>query len=475
MEGQVPNRDFVSLQPPLSFYAAAATYKLFGVSLVSLRILGVVIYVLMPVLLYALARTLNGRWISLAAAAPGMILGISFAHFVPVAVWQCVIACLMAAILLVLATERIGRWQWLALPGGMLTAAALFLRQDQGVYLLIALTLYLIALRVAQKREATQLGLKLSTILWMSGMAAVVLPLGIYWLSVGAIKPMFRQLVLFPLTTYSKTSALPFPPIRSSFTVGPDLSIFLFYLAPVVVIGGAGALGWTARKHFGMRESKFTLLLAWTALFYCQVLVRTDMDHLLITLPPLFLLLASQFGAGWEWLKGAIPAPHALARKLITGTAAVAVAALLVSFFLVLKPRFLPSPLAEDTTITLNRAGVRKMGAANISKFVERIQQFAPKDRSILCLPYQPMFYFLCERRNPTHWNYLWPGDQTAADHQELIAQARSDPPAVVVLTGESDMMRYAPDIVDYVHSEYKQAANAGGMFSIYVPKSADQ
>src|SRR5258708_12576364 len=114
----------------------------------------------------------------------------------------------------------------------------------------------------------------------MCGMCVVVLPWGIYWLSVGAIKRFFRQWVLFRSTTYSKTSALPFPPIRSSFTVGPDLSIFLFYLAPVVVIGGAGALGWTARKHFGMRESKFTFLLAWPPLFYCQVLVRTDLDQI---------------------------------------------------------------------------------------------------------------------------------------------------------------------------------------------------
>ena len=32
---RVPNRDFVSLQPPLSFYTVAAAFKLFGTSLVS--------------------------------------------------------------------------------------------------------------------------------------------------------------------------------------------------------------------------------------------------------------------------------------------------------------------------------------------------------------------------------------------------------------------------------------------------------
>jgi len=39
-EGQLPNHDFVSLQPPLSFYLAAATFKLLGTSLASLGFLG---------------------------------------------------------------------------------------------------------------------------------------------------------------------------------------------------------------------------------------------------------------------------------------------------------------------------------------------------------------------------------------------------------------------------------------------------
>jgi hypothetical protein len=474
MEGQVPNRDFVSLQPPLSFYVAATTFRLFGTSLISLRMLGVAIYVLMPILLYALARTLNGRWLSLAAALPGMVLGISFAHFVPVAVWQGVIVCMAATLLLLLATDRPGRWQYLAFPAGLFTGSAMFLRQDQGFYMLVSLAVYLIALKLAQRQDLAPRNLKLPVMLWLGGIAAVVIPLGVYWVCVGAVSEMFRQLVLFPLTTYSKTSALPFPSLRSGFTHGSEVSVLLYYLAPVIVIPGAVALAWLARKRFGSREAKYTLLLAWTALFYCQVLVRTDMDHLLITLPPLFLLLVTAFGTAWHWLNSTLAARTPPTQWLLKGFVGFLAVGLAAGFLAVSKPKFLPPPLDQDSTIAVERAGVRKMGAANIKKFVERVEQFAPKDRSILCLPYEPMFYFLCQRRNPTHWNYLWPGDQTAADHELLISQARKDPPAVIVLTRESDMVRYAPAILDYVHSEYKLAANAGGMFSIYVPKASN-
>jgi hypothetical protein len=54
--------------------------------------------------------------------------------------------------------------------------------------------------------------------------------------------------------------------------------------------------------------------------------------------------------------------------------------------------------------------------------------------------------------------------------HNALIAQARLDPPAVVLLTGEADMARYAPAIVDYVHTEFERAANLQ-QYVIYLPR----
>jgi len=125
------------------------------------------------------------------------------------------------------------------------------------------------------------------------------------------------------------------------------------------------------------------------------------------------------------------------------------------------------TPLEE---MMLSRAGVRVDGGAGLAHFVRLVQAAAPAGRSILCLPYEPMFYFLCERRNPTRWNYIWPGDQTAEDHRALIRQARRDPPAVVVITGEADMARYAPAILDYVHAEFRKTAEGSG-FTVYLPK----
>jgi hypothetical protein len=69
--GEIPHRDFVSLQPPLSYYAAAAFFKFGGTALVSLRIFGLSLFLLLPLLIYGIARSLGtGAILALAAAAP---------------------------------------------------------------------------------------------------------------------------------------------------------------------------------------------------------------------------------------------------------------------------------------------------------------------------------------------------------------------------------------------------------------------
>src|ERR1051326_9065181 len=52
MHGEVPQRDFVSVQPPLSFYTVACICKFCGTSHVPLRGFGLSIFLLLPVLIY---------------------------------------------------------------------------------------------------------------------------------------------------------------------------------------------------------------------------------------------------------------------------------------------------------------------------------------------------------------------------------------------------------------------------------------
>jgi hypothetical protein len=135
-------------------------------------------------------------------------------------------------------------------------------------------------------------------------------------------------------------------------------------------------------------------------------------------------------------------------------------------------PILLPRLDPGAQMLSVDRGGVFLSAgrASGIQAITEAIQHYAEPDRSILCLPYQPMFYFLAERRNPTRWNYIWPGDQSAEDHRALIEQAREDPPAIVVIAGWREVREYAPAILQYVNFEYRLAHDLPDM-AIYLPK----
>jgi Dolichyl-phosphate-mannose-protein mannosyltransferase len=460
MEGQVPNRDFVSLQPPLSFYVAGGAFKVFGPSLATLRRLGLSIFVLMVLLIYALARSLVTPSLAFAAAFPAAILGLPYFNFTPFAVWQGITASLAAALLYLHAglTNR----RWLAFPAGMLAAISIFLRHDQGIYLAISILILAVALKFA-----TNIVLARVLIFWFLGAAAVALALSILWWKQDALPEMFRQLIEFPLTTYRKTSSVPFPHFSSQLSLAQNAVIVLYLLPPLVAVT---ALVWLvqrfARHRFDSSSAVLMFLLAWTALFYCQVLTRADLNHLLITLPPFFLLSAYC----WHIFLAALGQ-----RNILRIWLSMSVAAPVCWLLWTISPVVLPDISNANELLALDRGGVRMEKGEWTTDFIRGVQNYVPVDRAILALPYQPMFYFLCERRNPTRWNYLWPGDQTVQDHADLVEQAKSDPPAVVFIANEKDMATYASEILDYIHHDYKQAADFGALAVYFPQKSTPQ
>jgi hypothetical protein len=458
MHGEVPQRDFVSVQPPLSFYTAAGIFKLCGTSLVSLRGFGLSIFLLLPLLSYGVGRNFMDPVLSFAAATPGCILGLPYCNFVPLAVWQGIAASLAAVFFFLLAA--LSTRQWLAFPAGALSALSLFLRQDQAVYTMVSIVALTIALALARGDSIPGTNLRRALLLWLAGIAIVLIPAILICWRIGALPEMFRQLILFPFTTYRKTSSLPFPRFTVWRSVWETAVVLLFYLPPFVQ---AIALLYIVRsvisRRFGRREALLTFLVIWSALFYLQVIIRSDFTHLAITLSPFFLLTAF----GWSIVHEKI----ANYRKLELALSAV-VAILVASFLWILHSCALPDGTRANEQLALERGGVRIEQAHVIADFVQRLQASVPPERSILVLPYQPMFYFLCERRNPTRWNYLWPGDQTAQDHERLIEEAERDPPAIVLLAQQRDVAAFAPTIVEYLRARYLWTGDVGDI-AIYV------
>jgi hypothetical protein len=355
---------------------------------------------------------------------------------------------------------------------GLACAASLLLRQDLAIYLILSIVAYCLALLLANRGKVNSPSPMELLLFCFIGMFAILLPLVVYWVAQGILPELFRQIVLFPITTYSKTSSVPFPRLAAAGTMAQKALAVAYFVPPAIDLAMALWLGHKVkRRQFSPREAGILFVLVWSALDYAMVLTRSDYHHLLTTLPPFFVLCACGWDEFLKWITRSNRPEEAVAsrRKWLVS---VPGAALLLTFLCLVKPVMLQPPLDPSQTVRLQNAGVRKGGARNLEKFVRLVQDHAPPDRSILCLPYVPMFYFLCERRNPTRWNYLWPGDQTAADHHALIAEATADPPAVVIIDNEDNMSRFAPDILQYIHQNYTRFRSAGGLYTIYLPGS---
>jgi hypothetical protein len=459
MNGEIPHRDFVSLQPPLSYYTAAVVFKLFGTSLFSLRVFGLSIFLLLPLLIYAVARKFVGPLASFVAAAPGYILGMPYMRFVPFAVWQGITVSFAAMLLLVWAARS--KRRWLALPGGMLVVISALLRHDQAVYTAVAIIVLVMVLSFAQTESRN--GQRL-LFLWLGGIAIVGIPLLIIWWAIGALPETFRQLVVFPFATYRKTSALPFPVLFKQRSFLDAATALLFYIPPLVQSVAAIYVAQSiVRRRFRFDEAVLTFFVVWSGLFFLQVLVRSDLTHLLMTLPPFFLLAVF----GWSILRKMI------ANRKIDILLSSALTIVTGSFLWMIRSVALPDMSHETELLNLRRGNVRVANAPLIANFFQTLQAAIPQDRSILALPYQPMFYFLAERRNPTRWNYLWPGDETEQDYQTLIAEAERDPPDAILLSEQNQVASFAPTIIDYVNAHYEQTGSVGDI-KIYVRRESD-
>src|SRR5438105_4384657 len=457
-QGEVPHRDFVSLQPPLSFYAAAGIFKLWGTSLASLRGFGLSIFLLLPLLIYGVGQNLTSPSLAFAAAVPACILGLPYCSFVPLAVWQGIAASLAAVLFFLPAV--FSRRQWLAVPAGVLSAVSLFLRHDQAVYTMMSIVALTIALGLAPGDSTSATNLKRALLLWLAGIAIVLTPAILVWWRIGALPEMFRQLILFPFTTYRKTSSLPFPRLIAWRSLWETSVVLLFYLPPFVqAIALLYLVQSSISRRFRRREAILVFLIIWSVLFYLQVIIRSDFTHLVITLSPFFLLTAF----GWSIVRETI-AKHRTLHSALSAVFTVLVA----SFLWILHSFALPDVTRANELLTLDRGGVRIEQAHVVAEFVRRLQANVPPERSMLALPYQPMFYFLCERRNPTRWNYLWPGDQTAQDHGHLIEEAERDPPALVLLAQQREVAAFAPAIIDYLRADYLWTGTVGDV-GIYV------
>gem|GEM_PF-1222605 len=471
MDGQVPNRDFVSLQPPLSFYTLAAVFKLFGTSLAALRTLGLCFYILIALLIYGISRNITGRILSFLAAISAAMIGMPLFNFVPYAVWHGILATLIAVFLFMCAMAN--GWRLWAFLAGLATAAAILFRHDQGLYLMAAVLIYVWAAKHVNYNITYKPYIGRILGFWAAGILAIMLPSVVYWLVCGSASYMFEQLIVFLLTRYAKTSSLPMPIFYPELPLPENIIVVMFYLPLIVcVLTAIWIVKTLIRQRFRMEHAGIGFLLVISLLFYLQVITRSDLHHLVIALPPFFILcawctdtLVRNTIEKWH-IRYGLPASRSPKNAVF-----MTVGMLTILFLLYMKSSFIDTINICRTVLPLNRGGIwLELGhVQTTTSIIKAIQFYAEPNDAILCLPYAPMYYFLSDRHNPTRWNYLWSGDQTVEDHLALVEQAKKDPPKVIITTKIDWVQANAPVIYDYIMANYKVVHDLDPI-TIYLP-----
>lgn len=312
--GFAPYRDFYSNYPPGTFLTVLALWKLFGESVRSVRVLGIVVHVVIALTSGRLAGRLAGRRFSLFASA--IVLGWLNFLFVGVCAWTFALAALLLFIELVSPTATapaIGRARSAA--AGVALGAVGCYRHDLLVYFGLTLVAVAGAYYLWQKtRPALDWR-------WLIGGAA--LPLGLLWIPTFAragIHQVVADLYFDQVHYVLPARKLPFPPLWTlHHQVFPaffgkifEASVFMTLTGPL----------WALITLFFAYKRRVDMTLALTLSAAALAVIpqgagRTDLPHVLYTVAPGLIMLVGlleqllQSIAGWYWkwpLSGVIAA-----------------------------------------------------------------------------------------------------------------------------------------------------------------------
>lgn len=381
--GAVPSRDFVEPQGPGSFYWLALFFKLFGTSLWTARAVLLVTGVATALLVFHLARRIGGAGVFpalfvLATSIPLMIM--NSPHY------DSNLFGLLSLTTFGCAEDRTNP-RLLFLCGALAGLTTCFLQQ-KGLYLAVALSFALVVLH--RKRAVRRVAVLLT------GYCAVVTGEFVLYAAAGALPDLIYANFVWPLATYQTINSASY-----------------------------GYVSW--QPFFSALRSQFPPLLAWTQMF------AVSTPYVLILAVPLALPVWGFFSRPNAFRRDLLPywlAGYALwaseLQRLDFGHLRNGCLILIIVFFTLCETegRRFPKQIAVVVMacLVLDATGnavatiafqtpVRSRRGTLYAEQRDTALEFLlahtePGD-DVFIYPYQPIYYFLADVRNPTRFSYL--------------------------------------------------------------------
>ena len=470
-------------------------FKLFGVSIQSLRIGVTLITPGMIFMVYAISRRIMPPGFAFLAAvfmlsAPAMYYNRFFTFF-----------CILNLYLLVRCVEKVQSQRYLCLAGAILLSG--FFKFEVALFsFLCSMVVFFVQFLLKTKQEDSarqedQVFGMSRTKFWVSvGLLVLVL---IFALSFLLKKDFFNLAVDMVLGSY-QVWGNPFPNLFPFFALWSELGShemfqrLLFYIPVWVYTGVAFFLIIKIIKEnvIEVIDMHVLSILLIGVCAYGLVLWRTGFDNLLRTLPSAYILfcyiLYLTRGRLLSLLEVSTKGSGALvvSRKTAVNVVTVFLPCL---FFYEMNTNHgfyagtIGAVKQETALLDMPRVKVytNPAEAEWIEKVVDRIENYSEVGDPILALPLNPIFYFLTERKNPTPYDWILPGMLDEKDEKKVIGQLQASPPKVIVfvdipIDGKEDrrLANYTPLIHSYLAKNY-EFKEMIGMFQILLPKSEGQ
>jgi 4-amino-4-deoxy-L-arabinose transferase-like glycosyltransferase len=456
LRGRALSRDVFCLYGPLSTWAVALLFGVFGPSLGLWRTW---IFALNAVALFAtyllLRQLLRTRAGSLAATA---VIGLMCSPPIPGMSWSISRVGLGLAALACLTrsradSQRAERW---SLATGALLGVALLYSQEVGLACSAGVGAALLLTRQDRLRA----------LLWTAaGAALVLLPCAAYLAANASFGATIDNLFLFPRVRLLGFDTFPFPEFAPT-----GESLRAYGIPVILAVSGFSTATKLLRGDRDARTLADVALFVFGALLFNSALSRPDDTHLLFAAPPAMILLAGLMEDGCFALSSRrhrVAASlglvlGALALALWGNTAAVNLASLAAPAPAGLRPLALPrggGALLPDAF------------AHDLEAVVSEIQSRTTTDEPFWVFPNEALLYFLADRPQPTRFP-LAHFAVTSAQRLELIDQLERVRPHYTVLYRNAwpvDGIRYEvslPEVLAYLNANYELDSNIG-VFSI--------
>lgn len=243
--GQVPHRDFYAIYGPADFYLPAALFKIFGPSLLIVRILDLFVEGITVVAMFVVTSFYCRRRVAICVTLVAFLWIYGLNAYISSTVFPVALLSLVSSTLLIpLFVGGVTRRRLCA--AGALAGLCAFYRYDTGVALL-AVQVCIIAIAGHFQPDAASRRISIiASALWpyILGFAILTVPAIIYFLSVSSVYPLIYDVVVLQAANYQRYRHMPFPGIHLKKL--DDLAVY----GPIVAI----ALSLFALLTFGSRS-----------------------------------------------------------------------------------------------------------------------------------------------------------------------------------------------------------------------------